>query len=136
MTEGWTCKVCARSFTRVNQRHACGTGDVAGVLRGRSAQLVEIYRALETYARGLGDVELVARERYVLLRSVRIFADLVLMTTAVRVAVHLEREVDDALFFKRVRDRQRVTCVAKLTTLEQLAQLEPYLREAYVASLS
>ena len=26
----WTCPKCARTFTQVNQRHACGTGDGGG----------------------------------------------------------------------------------------------------------
>lgn len=78
MTSQWTCPTCKRKFARPNQRHACGTGDRASVLRNRSRDIVQIYDALEAFAKSLGEVEVVARERYVLFRSVRIFTDLVI----------------------------------------------------------
>lgn len=131
----WKCPRCLRSFTQTNQRHACGTGDRNQVLRGRPEALVELYGALEAFAQGLGPIEVVARNRYVLLRSARIFADLVMMTDALRVAVHLRRKVDDPLFFKVASDGKKVTLVAKLRTRQELKALEPYLREAYEISL-
>src|SRR5262245_52844628 len=99
---GWMCPRCKRKFTRKNQRHARGTGDRAAVLQGRAPELVAIYAALEAYAKSLGPVEVVARERYVLFRSARIFADLVMMADAVRLAVHLGRKAADPAFFKVV----------------------------------
>jgi hypothetical protein len=60
----------------VNQRHACGTSDGSDVLRNRPESVVRTYTALEAFAKSLGRIEIVARERYVLLRSIRIFADL------------------------------------------------------------
>jgi hypothetical protein len=77
----------------------------------------------------------VARERYVLLRSVRVFADLVIMANAVRVAVHLGRRVDAPIFFKVAADRRHVTHVAKLDSKAELPTLKPFLREAYWFSL-
>jgi rubredoxin len=131
----WTCPKCARSFTQVNQRHACGTSDGSDVLRGRPESVVRAYAALEAFAKSLGPIELVARERYVLLRSVRIFADLVIMSDAVRVAIHLERKVDDPLFIKVVADRKRVTHVAKLLAEKDVEAIKAYLKEAYDSSL-
>ena len=133
---GWKCPSCRRSFTQVTQRHACGTGDLGAVLRNRSPELVRLYEAVEAFAKSLGPIEIVARDRYVLLRSVRIFADLVMMTDAVRVAVHLRRPLDDSLFFKVVSDGKKVTGVTKLQTEAQLKRLLPYLKEAYEASLA
>ena len=89
----WKCPKCKRSFTRKNQRHACGTGDRSEVLRNRPDALVALYDSVESFAKSLGSIEIVARERYVLLRTVRIFADMVIMTDAVRIAIHLERRV-------------------------------------------
>jgi hypothetical protein len=132
----WKCPSCRRSFTRVNQRHACGTGDRSRVLRDRSLELVRLYEAVEAFAKSLGPIEIVARDRYVLLRSVRIFADLVMMTDAVRVAVHVRRQLNDPLFFKIVSDGKKVTGVTKLQTEAQLKRLLPYLQEAYDASLA
>jgi hypothetical protein len=131
----WTCPRCHRTFTQPNQRHACGTGDRQDVLRNRPESVVRTYAALESFARSLGPIEIVARERYVLLRSVRIFADLVIMADAVRVAVHLARKVDDPLFFKVVADRKKVTHVAKLVAEEEVHAIEAYLREAYDTSV-
>jgi Domain of unknown function (DUF5655) len=74
--------------------HACGTGDRADVLRNRPPEVVELYAALETFAKSLGPVEFVTRERYVLLRSNRIFADLIIMSDALRIAIHLSRKVE------------------------------------------
>lgn len=105
------------------------------MLRNRPEALVRLYGALEAFVKSLGPIEIVARERYVLLRSVRIFADLVIMADALRVAVHLRRKVDDPLFFKVVSEGKKVTLVGKLQTKKELNALQPYLREAYDVSL-
>ena len=70
-----------------------------------------------------------------LLRSVRIFADLVIMADAVRMAVHLGRKVDVPIFFKVGNDRRHVTHVAKLRTKEEFEQVKPFLKEAYRFSM-
>ena len=127
----WTCRKCRRRFTQKNQRHACGTGDRAGVLRNRPETVVRTYGVLEALARSLGPIEIVARERYVLLRSVRIFADLVIMADAVRIAIHLGRKIDDPIFFKVASDRKKVTHVARLLEEKDVGRIEDYLREAY-----
>lgn len=136
MTTTWTCPHCSRQFTRKNQRHACGTGDRGDVLRNRPPELVELYVALEKLAKSLGPVELVTRERYVLLRSQRIFADAVIMSDAIRLAIHLARKTEHKLFFKVVSDRKRVTHVSKLRDMQELESMEPFLREAYEHSIS
>jgi predicted transport protein len=131
----WACPKCGRAFTQKNQRHACGTGNRSEVLRNRPDSLVKLYDSLEAFARSLGKVEIVARERYVLLRSQRIFTDVVIMTDALRIAVHLKRQVNDPLFFKVASDKRHVTHVAKLRTPKDFDALKPYLREAFEASL-
>ena len=133
---GWTCPTCGRAFTRPHQRHACGTSDGRDGLRDRPASVVRTYAAIEAFAKQLGPIEIVARERYVLLRSVRIFADLVIMADAVRVAIHLTRRVDDPRFFKVVADRKKVTHVAKLASPSDVEAITAYLAEAYEASLT
>jgi predicted transport protein len=136
MTTMWTCPKCKRRFTRKNQRHACGKGDRADVLRNRPTEVVELYAALETFAKSLGPVEFVTRERYVLLRSNRIFADLIIMSDALRIAIHLSRKVENKLFVKVGSDRRQVTHVAKLHDMEELEAMKPFLREAYEYSIS
>jgi hypothetical protein len=131
----WSCPKCRRQFTRANQRHACGTGDRREVIRNRPPAIVELYASIESFAKSLGPIELVARDRYVLLRSVRVFADLVIMAEAVRLAVHLGRKVDAPIFFKVVADRRFVTHVAKLKAEKDFEQLKPFLREAYGFSM-
>jgi predicted transport protein len=132
----WTCPNCSRQFTRKNQRHACGTGKRSDVLRNRPREVVELYVALEQFAKSLGPVEFVTRERYVLLRSQRIFADAVIMSNALRLAIHLARKADHKLFFKIVSDRKRVTHVAKLHDMHELGSMKSLLREAYEHSIS
>ena len=136
MTTAWRCPQCKRRFTRTNQRHACGTGDRAEVLRNRPPEIVDLYNALETFAKSLGPVEFVTRERYVLLRSNRIFADLVVMSNALRLAIHLSRKVDHELFIKIALDRKQVTHVTKLHNMEEFKAMKPFLREAYEYSIS
>ena len=136
MTNMWTCPRCKRQFTRKNQRHACGTGNRADVLRNRPPDVVKVYAALEKFARSLGPVELVTRERYVLFRSQRIFADAVIMSDAVRLAIHLPRTAKHKLFMKVAADRRHVTHVAKLRAIEELEMMKPVLREAYAYSIS
>lgn len=135
MANTWVCPKCERRFTRANQRHACGTGARADVLRGRPPEVVAINAALEAFARSLGPVELVTRQRYVLLRSTRIFADANIMTNALRLAIHLPRQVTDRRFTKVVVDRRHVTHVAKLHKADEFEAMKPYLREAYEHSL-
>jgi predicted transport protein len=136
MTSTWTCPKCNRRFTRRNQRHACGTGDQAGVLRNRPPEVVKLYAALEKFAKSLGPVEFVTRERYMLLRSNRIFADAVIMADALRLAIHLSRKAEHRLFMKVGSDRKHVTHVVKLRAMEELESMKPFLREAYEHSIS
>ena len=95
-----------------------------------------LYCSLESFAKTLGPVEFVTRERYVLFRSTRIFADLVVMTDALRVVVHLDRRVKDPFFVKIAADRKQVSHVAMLQDAVSLSTLKPYLREAYEFSIS
>jgi hypothetical protein len=135
ISDAWTCPRCGRSFTQSNQRHACGTGDRAEVLRGRPDSLVQLYGAIEAFATSLGPIEIVTRERYVLLRSTRIFADLVIMADAIRIAIHLRRTLDDPMFFKVVSDGKKITHVAKLRSERDLRAVRAYVKEAYESSL-
>jgi predicted transport protein len=136
METAWRCPKCKRSFTRANQRHACGLGERADVLRNRPEGLVRLYGSVEAYAKSLGSIELVTRERYVLFRSLRIFADLVVMSDSLRLAIHLGRKVERPIFFKIVSDRGKVTHVAKLKSDGDFAEVKPLLKEAYEFSLA
>jgi predicted transport protein len=136
MVTAWRCPKCKRSFTRENQRHACGVGNRADVLRNRPESLVRLYASVEAYAKSLGSIELVTRERYVLFRTLRIFADLVVMSDALRLAIHLGRQVERPVFFKIVSDRGKVTHVAKLKTDKDFTSVKPLLKEAYEFSLA
>lgn len=131
----WICPECKRYFTRVNQRHACGTGDRSRLLRDRPATLASLFAELERFAKSLGEVEVVTRDRYVLFRSRRIFADLVVMSDALRLAIHLPSEHEHPLFFKIAADRRHVTHVAKLRNPQELDQLKPLLQSAHAHSL-
>lgn len=132
--ESWTCPECTRKFARKGQRHVCGTGE-ADVVRGRSPEIAATYAALAKLAEALGPVELVTRERYVLFRTKRIFMDAVIMTDAVRLAIHLPRRVESDLFIKVVEDRRHVTHVVKLRERSEVAALAAWLREAHAHSL-
>ncbi len=136
MRTTWACPTCNRQFTRKNQRHACGTGNRADVLRNRSYEVIELYESLEKFVRSLGVVEFVTRERYVLLRSQRIFADAAIMSDALRLAIHLGRRAEHQLFIKIVSDRKHVTHVAKIRTIKELEAIKPFLQEAYENSIS
>jgi len=136
MATAWTCPRCKRTFARTNQRHACGTGDRAEVLRNRPPELVALYGALEAFAKTLGPVEFVTRDRYVLFRSTRIFADLTVMTDCLRLAIHLSRRAKHDLFEKVGADRRQVTHIVKLRTPKELDAMKPFLREAYEFSVS
>jgi predicted transport protein len=128
----WQCPACGRVFRRTNVRHSCGTGDRAAMLARKPAALVALYEELERVARSHGEIEVVAKDRYALFRTTRIFADVVFMKDALRLALQLDRVHDDPLFFKTARDeRGRVTQVAKLHDIGELRAVEPYLRAAY-----
>lgn len=76
--------------------------------------VIALDEAVEGIAQSLGPVELVARERYVLFRTPRIFADPVILSDAVRIAVCLPREASSPLFLEIVHGPRQVTLVAKL----------------------
>lgn len=128
----WTCPDCGRVFNRANVRHSCGTGDRAVMLAGKPAALVALYGDLERTARGYGDIEIVHKDRYALFRTTRIFADVVFMKDALRLALQLDRVFDDPIFFKTVQDaRGRVQQVAKLHDAHDLHTVEPFLHHAW-----
>ena len=128
---GWACPQCYRTFRQVNQRHACGVGNSAGLLKNRPPALTDLYRKLETAVRDFGGVEVVTRDRYALFRTTRIFADLTVMRDALRVVIHLGRKADAACFIKIGQGDKRVSHVAPVRTAEDLRAIMPFLREAF-----
>jgi predicted transport protein len=133
----WTCPRCGRTFRQVKQRHACGIGDAASLLKDRPAALVALYRRLESAVRAFGDgVEVVTRDRYALFRTTRIFADLTVMRDALRLVIHLEREAGGSHFIKVGRSGKRVSHVVLLRTAADLRPMLPLLREAFDIALS
>lgn len=107
-------------------------GSREGLLKGKPESLVKLYLDLEKKLKAFGRVEIVARGRYALFRTTRIFADLVFMSDALRLAILLNREVKDPLFFKIGRmSTQRIGHVAKLRDKADLRAVLPYLKEAY-----
>jgi predicted transport protein len=128
----WKCPRCKRKFRRTNQRHACGVGDRQALLQNKSAALVELYSRLEATVCRLGTVEIVTRDRYVLFRTTRIFADMTFMRDALRLVVHLGREVRAPYFIKVQRGTDgRVAHVTKVHSTKELHVVTPFLREAY-----
>ena len=102
------------------------------MLAGKPTELVVLYEALERIAASDGAIEVVAKDRYALFRTTRIFADVVFMKDALRLALQLERVIDDPMFFKTAQDaRGRVQQVAKLRNAQEVAAVAPYLREAH-----
>jgi hypothetical protein len=132
----WACPRCDRTFRQVNQRHACGVGSAATLLKDRPPALTDLYRKLETTVRGFGDVEVVTRDRYALFRTTRIFADLTVMRDALRVVTHLGRKVSAPYFIKIGKGDKRVSHVALVRTAEDLRTIMPFLREAFDLAMS
>ena len=127
----WACPRCGRSFRQVNQRHACGVGSAATLLKGRPAALADLYARLERTVRGFGAVEVVTRDRYALFRTTRIFADLTVMRDALRVVVHLGRRVSAPYIIKAGPSGNRISHVLLVRTAEDLRTVVPFLREAF-----
>ena len=132
----WKCPRCHRTFRQVNQRHACGVGSAATLLKGRPPALADLYRKLETAVKGFGDVEVVTRDRYALFRTTRIFADLTVMRDALRVVIHLGHKVREPYFIKIGPSGNRVSHMALARTAEDLRTILPFLREAFELAVS
>jgi len=98
--------------------------------------LVDLYGKLEATVKGFGAVEVVTRDRYALFRTTRIFTDLTVMRDALRVVIHLGREVSAPYFIKVVHGDKRVSHVAKVRTRAELRVITPLLREAYELAAS
>jgi hypothetical protein len=81
-------------------------------------------------------LEVIARDRYALFRTTRIFADLTVMRDALRVVVHLNRRVDAAYFVKTGRSGRRISHVALLRAAADLRTIAPILREAFDLAMS
>ena len=128
----WTCPRCRRVFRQTHQRHSCGVGSRKRLLEGKLPALVKLYGELERKLKAFGLVEIVARGRYALFRTTRVFADLVFMRDALRLALLLNREVRDPLFFKiQAMSTHRIAHVAKLRSKADLEAVVAYLKEAY-----
>ena len=128
----WTCPRCRRVFRRVNQAHSCGVGSRKALLAGKPAALAKLYVALEKDVKALRGVEIVYRGRYALLRTTRIFADLVFMRDALRLAILLDRQVKDARFLKvQAMSAHRVAHVILVRTAADLRAALPYVRDAH-----
>src|SRR5438067_1537908 len=132
----WACPRCARSFRQVNQRHVCGIGSDASLLKNRPPALTNLYRKLETTVRGFGEVEVVTRDRYALFRTTRIFADLTVTRDALRVVIHLGRTAVAPYFIKIGQSGNRVSHVALVRTAGDLRAVMPFLREAFDLAMS
>lgn len=132
----WACPRCDRTFRQVNQRHACGVGSAATLLKNRPLALTNLYRKLETTVRGFGEVEVVTRDRYALFRTTRIFADLTVTRDALRVVVHLGRKVSAPYFIKVGPSGSRVSHVVFVRTTGELRTVMPFLREAFDLAVS
>src|SRR5437016_2417636 len=128
----WTCPKCRRRFRQVNQSHSCGVGRRSDLVKDRPRELVELYLKLERAMKQLKGVEIVAKGRCALFRTTRIFADLVIMKDALRVAVLLDHQSRDPIFFKAGHmSARRVAHVTKVRSGPELRAVLPYLREAY-----
>ena len=132
----WTCSRCDRTFRQVNQRHACGVGSRSVLLKNRPSALVALYGKLEASVRSFGAVEVVARDRYALFRTTRIFTDLTVMRDALRVVIHFGREVSVPCFIEVIRGDKRVSHMTKIRTSAELRVITPLLREAYELAAS
>jgi hypothetical protein len=131
----WTCPSCRRLFARKGQAHACRAAAEQLSLRNRPEAVVQAYQALAARMRPLGPMETFEAARAVLYRTARIFADIVVMTDGVRIALHAERPLEDPVFFKVVSDGRKVTHVAKLRDSADVERIARYLAQAYAFSL-
>lgn len=127
----WSCPRCRRKFARVKQQHICSSGSRQAVLKKRRPEVVALFEALEAQVRGFGPVEFVPREKYIIIRSKHIFADLVMLADSLRLVVHLPHMVRHPLFRKVMADGRWVSHEAKLRKQDELTQMEPYLRAAW-----
>lgn len=93
--------------------------------------LADLYADLEAAVRAFGDVEIVARDRYALFRTTRIFADLTVTTDALRVVIHLTRKADRPCFVKIGQNGRRISHVALVRTPSELRKILPFVREAF-----
>lgn len=128
----WKCPRCGRIFRQINQAHSCGVGSIEEMLEGKPDHLVKLYRSLEKTLKTFGKMEIVAKRRYALFRTTRIFADLVFMKDALRLVILLDRKVNDPLFFKiQQMSTHHIAHVAKLRTAADLRAVKAYLKEGY-----
>ncbi len=132
MPATWTCPECGRVFRQKNQAHSCGVGSRAQLLRSRPEALVKLYQSIEATVKKEKGTEVVAKNRCALFRTTRIFADLVVMKDALRLAILLPRAVKDPIFFKSLRmSTTRVAHVTLIRTRADWIKTKPYLVEAY-----
>ncbi len=127
----WTCPKCRRKFVRAQQQHICSAGTRTEVLKNRREEVVALFEALEQQVKRFGDVEFIARERYISLCSKHIFTDVIMLADCLRVVIHLPKMARHPLFKKIVADRSWVSHTAKVRKQAELEQIAPYLRAAF-----
>ena len=128
----WKCPKCGRRFRQVNQSHSCGVGRRSELIKGRPEELVKLYLELEKTLKKLKGVEILVKRRYALFRTTRIFADMVFMKDALRLAVLLDHQSPDPMFIESLHmSALRVAHVTRVRTAAELRAVMPYLKEAY-----
>lgn len=133
----WTCPKCGRVFRRPKQTHSCDVGSRSTLVADRPEPLVRLYGTLEKTVRSWKGVEIVIAKRCALFRTTRIFADMVFMTDALRLALLLDHQAKDPIFFKSGRmSTNRFAHVMLIRTAAELRAAMPYLKDAHRFAIS
>ncbi len=99
----WVCPACGRSFANRNQTHTCrALGSVEDHLRGKPAEVVATYRALEAAVLALGPVEVLAERSRIAFHVRLSFAGCVVRRRWVDATVLLARRLESPRFAKVV----------------------------------
>src|SRR5215469_16228335 len=130
----WTCPQCGRLFANANQSHACARHTLAEHLKGKPAEIIALYRHLETVIQSMGPVIVVPEKTRIAFQVRMSFAAVMLKQRWIDGHVVLSRRLGSPRFrrIETISPRNHVHAF-RLSSLEEIdAELTAWIAEAYL----
>lgn len=131
----WVCPRCGRQFANRNQSHSCGGFTVEDNLKGKSPQVIELYRRFEAVVVSLGEVSITPAMTRIGFQARMIFAAVTPKSSRLDGHVVLRRKLENPRFTKV--ESPAPNCFVhhfSLSSAEEIdEELKSWLKEAYEA---
>jgi hypothetical protein len=129
----WKCKRCGRKFANRNQSHFCSKHTLDEHLRGRSSEVIALYRRLVRLVRKCGRVAILPEKTRIAFQVRMSFAQVSFRRDKLRGHVTLARRLEHPRFLRidTISPQNHVHHFELRSTAELDEEFSGFLREAY-----